>query len=374
MSSNNDAAIISDLHLGAKNHNKSIFNTQMHFFQEQFFPYLLKHDIKTVFHLGDLAHNRNIIDLWILQELKTRFFSFFEKNKIEFITLLGNHDIYYRNTLDYSFPRENLKEFEYVKVISESTKMTLGKYTIGLVPWVIDINNFSLPADCDILMGHFDITGMPMLSNIYSQEGYDQSEFEPYKHIFSGHYHIKSDKNNIHYVGTQYQLSWNDYGQEKGFYHLRNDYRFDFIQNNITPKFLKLYYNDENLISLRYSGNGAEESISSQDAIELAKENYFKIYVEKCINQVEFDRLYNSMIAVSKNGYKIEIINSEEIIEDYDFSDFETAIDAEVTTIDLINGYIDGMIFEKDVDKDLLVSLSRTLYMEAQDLSKEEEC
>lgn len=371
---NNHACIINDLHIGQKNHNKGIFNSQMHFFREQFFPYLLRHDIKHVFHLGDLVHNRNLIDLWILQELKTQFFSFFEKNKITFYSILGNHDIYYRNTLATSFPKENLKEFEYVKVIDQPTKMQLGKYTIGLVPWIVDVDNYELPEKCDILMGHFDIQGMPMLTNIYSHDGYEPGKFKAYKHVFSGHYHIKSDKDNIHYVGTQYQLTWNDYGQEKGFYVLRDNYKFEYIINHVTPKFLKLYYTDaNNCVSLEYTGDDGEGKISSAEAVELAANNYLKVYIKKCNNQAEFDRLYGSLVAVSKNDYKIEIINSEEIIEDYDFSDFESAIDAESTTIDLIMNYIEGMIFEKDVDKKMLITMSRSLYTEAQDESRVEE-
>ena len=36
--------------------------------------------------------------------------------------------------------------------------------------------------------------------------------------IFSGHYHTPSQNKNIVYVGTPYQLTWNDYGDEKRFF------------------------------------------------------------------------------------------------------------------------------------------------------------
>ena len=353
-------SIISDAHFGQKAHSKGVFLSQMQFFHEQFFPYLLKNNIKTVFHLGDLTHNRNVIDLWILQELKTQFFSFFEKNKITFYTLLGNHDIVYRNSLSHSFPKENLNEFEYVKVIDEPTKVSIGKYTIGLMPWIVDLKNYSLPDKCDILMGHFDIQSMPMLTNIMSHEGHLVDEFKSYKHVFSGHYHIKSDKDNIHYVGTQYQLSWNDFDQTKGFYVVRDNYQFEYIENVITPRFMKIYYKEiAGDCEIRLAGDGDERNISKLQAIELAKKNYLKVFVEKCSNQIEFDRFYDSLLIVSKNDYKIEIVNSEEIIEDYDFSDFDTSLESETSTVDLIMSYIESMVFTDDIDKQLLLDLSR---------------
>ena len=81
----------------------------MLFFETQLFPYLLKNKVKDVVHCGDIVHNRNTIDLWILQELKTRFFKWFDDNNINLHLVVGNHDLYYRSTLDYSFQKENLK-------------------------------------------------------------------------------------------------------------------------------------------------------------------------------------------------------------------------------------------------------------------------
>jgi hypothetical protein len=362
------AAIISDTHFGQKAHNKGIFESQMLFFEEQFFPYLLKNKIKDVFHLGDLVHNRNVIDLWILQQLKTRFFRWFENNKINIHCLVGNHDTYYRSSLEYSFQCENLREFEYTKIYDRPANIELGKYRIGVVPWLVDCENYSFSPDVDMLFGHFDIQGMPMMNNIFSREGFTIDTFKQYKHVFTGHYHISSDKDNIHYIGTQYQLTWNDFGQSKGFIALRDNFKYDFIQNDITPAFVKIYYEDTLGLNIRAATlQGEPVSISVETAIDLAKNNYIKLFVEKCGDQMQLDNLYASLIAVSKNDYKIEIINTEEIIEDYDFSDFEAAIDAEASTIDLIMNYISGMTFEKGIDKDLLTSLSKGLYQEAYD-------
>jgi len=35
---------------------------------------------------------------------------------------------------------------------------------------------------------------------------------------FSGHFHHKSDNGNIYYLGNQYQITWSDYKDTKGFH------------------------------------------------------------------------------------------------------------------------------------------------------------
>src|ERR1035438_646512 len=135
-------AVIGDSHFGTKSFAKHIFESQFKFFEEQLFPYLLKNNIKNIIHLGDLVHNRNTIDLWVLQNLKIRFFKWFDENGINLHVLLGNHDIFYRNTLEYNFFRENVKEFQNIIVYDKPKVIELDNYKIYMVPWIIDEKDF----------------------------------------------------------------------------------------------------------------------------------------------------------------------------------------------------------------------------------------
>lgn len=353
--------LISDTHFGSKSFSKGIFESQMLFFETQFFPYLIKNKIKDVIHCGDLVHNRNTIDLWILQELKTRFFKWFDDNGVKLHLIVGNHDLYYRSTLEYSFQKENLNEFKNCVIYDNNKTIEIGKYIIGIVPWICDEEKFDLPKNVDILIGHFEMRDFPMMKNIMSHTGFDYGIFKNYKYVFSGHYHTKSNKDNIYYIGTQYQLTWNDYNEQKGFYVLKDNFKLEFINNNVCPCFVKIFYNDG---ELSQSGLPGKETITEQEAIEISKQNYVRLYTVSCNDQFKFDNFHSSLNLISKNDYKIEIVDLREVIEDYDFSGIE---DEEENTIDIIINYINNMTFEESVNKDTLIEMSKILYREAND-------
>ena len=48
--------------------------------------------------------------------------------------------------------------------------------------------------------------------------GMDASVFSKFDRVFSGHYHMKSTKDNVTYLGNPYQLYWNDYASKRGFH------------------------------------------------------------------------------------------------------------------------------------------------------------
>jgi hypothetical protein len=345
-----------------------VFETQMEYYEKEFFPWCLKNNVKYVLSLGDIVHNRNVIDLWILQELKQRFFKWFDDNNIQLHILIGNHCTYYKSSLETNFLAENVNEFTNTIVYSDPTIIKINKYTIAMMPWIIDEKQIKFPEAVDIVCGHFDVKNMLMVKGIYSSDGLDASIFKKYKYVFSGHYHIKSQKDNLHYVGTQYQLSWSDYNEEKGFYVLEDDYKLKFIENKCTPKFLKLYYTSsiEDGVKLKVAGYKKKVvEVTKDEAIALGKNNYFKLITDKITNQHELDLFYASLMNVTKNDYKIEIINSNEIIETFDFDEIEESISVDANTHDLIKDCLQSITFEKNILKEDILSLFDELYKEA---------
>ena len=91
-------ALINDTHFGARGDSQLFFDYFMKFFDEVFFPYLEEHDIKTVIHAGDLMDRRKFVNFNILNQVRTRFIDRLHKNDIKLHCILGNHDVYYRNT------------------------------------------------------------------------------------------------------------------------------------------------------------------------------------------------------------------------------------------------------------------------------------
>jgi DNA repair exonuclease SbcCD nuclease subunit len=363
-------AIITDTHFGQKAFSKNIFQTQLAFFEQEFFPYILKHDIKEVFCLGDIVHNRNTIDLWILQEMKRRFFKWFDDNNVNLHCLIGNHDSYFRSTIETNFLSENVTEFNNVIVYNTPKVIQIGKYLIHMVPWLVNEHEFK-PEKADICCGHFDIIGMPLMKNMYATEGLEHSVFENYKYVFSGHFHIKSQKENVIYVGTQYQLTWNDHSEEKGFYVLNDNFKLKFIENKLTPKFVKIWFNEtvEDGVKLKVSGlTNKIQDITGKEAVKIAKNNYVKLITDKVLNQSELDNIYTSMLLLSCNNYKIEIINGNEIIESFNFEEIESAIEDETGLFGTISTFIESINYEESVDKDKLLQIIKELYKESLDI------
>lgn len=363
--------LIADTHFGAKNFNKSVFEMQMLFFEKQFFPFLLKNKVTDVMHAGDLFHNRNIIDLYILQEIKRRFFKWFEDNGINLHVIIGNHDSYFKNTIEHNGLTENTKEFQRIIVYDTVTKIQIGKYTFGMVPWVTDASAISMPKDVDILFGHFDVQSFPIMQGVYSSEGFEVDFFKSYKMVLSGHYHIKSSKKNIHFIGNQYQQTWGDFEIDKGFYCLIDDFKLKWHENTTTPRHVKMYYNDSSgmpVINVRGERGEKARTVNMDEAVLCASKNYVKIMTEKVLVQGQFDSFYNSMQMRSRDGYKIELIDANEIIESFDFEEIEDRIREESDTFSTINSFIGGMTFEAGIDSNILLDLMRELYKEAEEM------
>lgn len=355
-------AFITDLHIGNKNFSKEVWKEQLSFFENQFFPTLIERDIKQVILCGDLFHNRNIIDWLILTEVKNKFFQWFDDNGVQLHIIVGNHCCYFRSTLEVNSAAISTREFSNIKVYEEEKVISIGKYSIGMVPWIINDKNYKFPKNCDIICGHLELQDFPMVKGVTSKEGFSSSHFQNYKYVFSGHYHINFQRDNVIMVGTPYQLTWNDFSEDKGFYILGENFELEYITNKVNPKHVKLFY-DDGIITQQ--GLKQDENITMVESLEIAKENYCRLFVKKVTDHKKLDSYHASLLNVSINAYKIDIINIMDIIEDYDEDSFDEKFAEGESTVQLISSCIDGMTFEATVDKSLLINLTKEMYKAA---------
>lgn len=360
--------LFNDTHFGSNKFNKNIFNTKLEFFQKQFFPYILENQVKDVVFLGDMVDNRNIIDLWILQELKSKFFQWFDDNHVTLHIIIGNHDTQFRNVNDYNFFNENVEHYEYIKVYNDPTVIRIGNYTIGMIPWITDTNNMDTLPRADILCGHFEIKNFKMMKNILSKDGLSEDIFKNYKYVFSGHFHCQSQRNNIIYPGTQYQINWNDFAEHKGFFVLKDDFEIDFIENTITPKFVKIYYTEK---MLGYQIYDDIVKASLEEILDVAKNNYLKIFVKTIKNKEKFDAFLNNITLVSGNENKIDVVFAEDSFTEKDAETLEKELETQGTTLDISLAYIDSLILQEGIDKETLKDLMVSLYKETIEGMKE---
>jgi UDP-2,3-diacylglucosamine pyrophosphatase LpxH len=355
-------AVLGDLHFSHSGHSHEKFEQQMAFIEQQFFPYLLENNIKIVMQLGDINHDRNRADWYILNEMKKRFYGWFDCNDVQLHALVGNHDTVFKNTLDQNSLSETTKHFENVYVYTKPTVVEIQPYKIGFNPWILDHKNPKLTEKVDILLGHFDVMGFPMLKGIYSKEGLDYKSLSNYRLVMSGHYHIRHIQENFHMVGTPFQLNWNDWNQPRGFVVLDTQFNVTYIQNTVNPQFVKIYYDNGNIEVLGLDYDEEPIPMSREKSLEVVKKNYCRLFTRQVDDQMKLELYHTSLLAVSCDDYKIDIVSLTDAVEDFDSSEFDAKFEEGESTLQLIRACLEGMTFEEGISKDTLLDLVATEY------------
>lgn len=238
-------AILGDLHLGARNsssHFSEYFNS---FFSDIFFPYCVANDITNVIQLGDLFDNRTSVSLKAFHACRDTWFGGMRKHGIHMYTLLGNHDIHLRESLVINSSELFLGDYrDCVTVINKPTKLSIGKYTCDVIPWVCEENIEEVsefierPERSADVYGHFEFGGFKMQANSPFVDEMDSTakKFSSvYSNVISGHYHTRSKRGNVLYTGIPYQITWSDYNDPKGFHVLDTDTgEITFVENPYT--------------------------------------------------------------------------------------------------------------------------------------------
>ena len=114
--------------------------------------------------------------------------------------------------------------YDRINIHMNPTDLEFDELSVGLLPW-ISIDNYDECMDfiqnskSSIIVSHLELNGFKMMKGIaVSSHGMDPKLFSRYEMVLSGHYHTKSSEGNIHYLGTQYELTWADAGDPKHFH------------------------------------------------------------------------------------------------------------------------------------------------------------
>jgi len=352
-------ALITDTHWGARNDSMHFIDFYEKFYRDIFFSTLDKNNIKTVIMLGDTFDRRKYINFVTWKKAKEIYFDELSKRKIETYILVGNHDTSYKNTNDVNSVDLLLREYKNITVIDHPTTITIKDIPICMMPWICAENyNDSMltlkQTKADICMGHFEIAGFTMHRGMKSEEGLDRNVFRKFDMVFSGHYHHKSNENNISYLGNPYQLTWSDYGDPRGF-HIFDLYtrNLEFVENT-NLMFHKLVYDDK---------LESEEEILNKN-LDKFHNSYIKLMVVNKTNPFVFDQFIEKLHSI--NPIDINVIEDHNDIMEEIEDDF---IDESQDTVDIINKFIDS-IEQKDIDSSRLKNIMKELYIEALSIEK----
>lgn len=339
--------ILGDTHFGARNDSVQFHDLFAKFYSETLIPTLQERGVSTIIQLGDLFERRKYINFNSLHLCKKYFFDPLQERNIQLHTLIGNHDIFWRESLSINSQSLILGEYDNIHIYDHPKQIGLWGIPMDIIPWICEENrdevlSFINSSKSRICLGHFEISGFSMYRDMDSNDGLTRETFENYHHVFSGHYHHKSFKHNISYVGTPYEMTWEDYGDSKGFHILDLDnFELEFYEN---PH--KMFY------KVQYSDDLDETSIDYSQF----KDKYVRVVVLTKSNHYKFDKFLNMMY--NSNPFDLKIIDeyidtSSTIDENIDLKDTKSVISDYITKI------------ETPVDKDKLTNFMKALYVEA---------
>lgn len=243
-------ALLADTHAGARNDSQVFTNYCLGFLRDVFIPKLLSENIKTIIHCGDVFDRRKYINFKTLSDWKTNFFDVLQLHNIQMHIIVGNHDVYYKNTNDVN-SMQLLESYDNIHIYEEPTVCPFDE-NIVFCPWIPTgmEKEFLMSLDrstSKICFGHFELVGFDMFKGHEATHGLDSSVLQKFDHVFSGHYHHKSTKKNITYLGSPYPMIWSDYKDARGFHIFdTKSYQLDFISNE-KSLFIRHEYNDEHL-------------------------------------------------------------------------------------------------------------------------------
>jgi len=349
-------ALLNDTHFGVRNDSEAFRDYQLDFYNEIFFPYIKEHNIKTLIHLGDVVDRRKFINHQTASVFRKTFFERLWKEKIDTHIIIGNHDTYYKNTNEVNAVENLYTSFDGQNepwIYTRPKVVNFDGTDILFVPWICEDNyqesmTAIQTAKADICFGHLEIKGIEMQNGVINEHGLEKSDFKRFDRVVSGHFHKHTDDGHIIYLGAQYEMTWSDYQDPKGFHVFDTETRE--IERIWNPKTIhkKIIYDDKKRDYAYYDIRPYDKHFIKLIVLNKTNEEVFDKFVE---------RLYNEITVYDLN-----------IIED--FSDIKASVRDDILemgedTVTFLNNYVDQL--ETDVNKNKLKEYLKSIYIEASD-------
>ena len=255
-------ALITDTHFGARKANIVFHEYFKKFYDDIFFPTIKERNIKNVIHLGDSFDNRKNVDFWALDWAKEVVYDRLAQYNTKVYTIVGNHDVYFKNTNEINAIDSLLTSYSNIKHYSSATEVDIDGFKTLLMPWICQDNykesmNTIKNSKLKVAFGHLELNGFSLFPGIVQTNafmGLNPSYFQHFDVVFSGHYHTRSNDGKIY--------SWEvESGKPSAFIEIGDDSinlidlkenKFSLVNGN---KWLKGLHNEHVWIMDRMIGN-----------------------------------------------------------------------------------------------------------------------
>ena len=205
------AACFTDIHYGLKQ-NSRLHLDDCRRFVEWFIAEAKARDCETCIFLGDWHHHRASVNVATMnasiRDLKLLNESF---EKVYFI--LGNHDLYYRD-------KRELNSIEYARDLSNFVMIDehFLQDDVAIIPWLVGKEYKKVAKmQCKYMFGHFELPYFKMnaMVEMPDHDGIKAEMLNGPEYVFSGHFHKRQYKNNIHYMGNAFPHNYADVSDDE---------------------------------------------------------------------------------------------------------------------------------------------------------------
>lgn len=227
--------MITDMHWGIRDGDVNYLNNMNLFLDNVLFPYIDTYKITKMLNLGDLVHNRKKIGFTVLNHLRNEFLQPLQDRSIEVKFIVGNHDMPFKEVYESNAARQILSQYDNFTIVDDI--MEFPEWDMIMVPWITKNNRDQFlqklaSTKMRRVAGHLELNGFNFSKMQVAVHGDDPKGFEKFEAVFSGHYHYRHSKGNIHYLGSPTEQTWIDVDTVRGFHVLDTETgEVEFITN-----------------------------------------------------------------------------------------------------------------------------------------------
>jgi DNA repair exonuclease SbcCD nuclease subunit len=199
-------AVFTDIHFGLKSNSK-IHNDDCEAFVDWYIEQAKKEGCETGMFCGDWHHNRNSVNITTM-DASIRCLEKIGKAFDKFYFFPGNHDLYLKDS-------RSIQSTEFGRFIPGITMVNeiMNVDDVVMVPWLVGDEWRKVgKMKCKYMFGHFELPNFFMNAMVEMPDTGELkgSDFQNQEYVFSGHFHKRQVKNNIHYLGNAFPHNYAD--------------------------------------------------------------------------------------------------------------------------------------------------------------------
>ena len=335
--------ILGDVHFGVRANSQEWLDIQKEFFEKLFIP-TLEANVKpgdVLVQVGDTFDNRQSINIKVLNYAVDLFERLGEILPVHVIA--GNHDIWAKKTNEIT-SIDLLKWIPNVQIYKDPQQLNWNRRKILMMPWRRDVEHevetlANFP-NASIVFCHSEVSGLYLNGKVKNEHGTKPATYRKYTRVYSGHIHYRQEKEKLLMVGTPYELTRSDSGNQKGFDLVDlEDMSETFYPNNVSPKFVK--YNITKVLDMTLG--------EFKDEI---RNNFIDLYIP---SKIAVNNSLGELINKIQNiGRKLEPnIYQETDIIDKDFHDLDEEIYKNYNILNLCSSYVDNLNHDDETKQKL---------------------